>query len=275
VVTSLPPVSAAQLRRDIAGLGLAAGGTVLVQASMREIGWIDGGESSLLGALRAAVGPNGTIVTPTQTANNSTTTTEFVAAARERDAAGRRALEDAIAGFDYPETESYRMGRLAEAVRTSPGAVRSRHPQTSFAAVGPASTWLMAVHDLGSHLGERSPLSRLYSIGATIVLIGRPFDFCTGLHLAEHRLPWPPPTRPYRCYVISAGRRERVDFTAPDLDDGDFRELGQSLEASSLVETYRVGSATTRVVPMRQAVDFAVDWMASHRRPRDPGKIQR
>jgi len=161
-VTRGPSVPAGQLRADLARLGLPTGGTVLVQVSMRRIGWLDGGADALLDALRDAIGPDGTVVTPTQTANNSTTTREFREAARGLSAAGRQALEDAIAGYEPAHSVSYRMGRFAEAVRTSPGAVRSGHPQTSFSAVGPDAQWLMAVHDQDSHLGERSPLARLY-----------------------------------------------------------------------------------------------------------------
>jgi aminoglycoside 3-N-acetyltransferase len=258
-------LSPGQLRADLARLGLPSGGTVLVQASMREIGWLDGGAGDLLDALREAVGPDGTVVTPTQTANNSTTTREFRRAVQGLDAAGRRALEDAIAGYEPASSVSYRMGRFAEAVRTSPRAVRSGHPQTSFSAIGPYAQWLMAVHDLDSHLGERSPLARLYNIGATVVLIGRPFDFCTGFHLAEHRLAEPPRRRPYRCFVMIDAVRTAVDFTAPDLDDSDFGRLGKALSSTGAVTTGNVGNAATHVVSFPRAVDFAVTWMAANR----------
>jgi len=264
-VTRGPSVPAGQLRADLARLGLPTGGTVLVQVSMRRIGWLDGGADALLDALRDAIGPDGTVVTPTQTANNSTTTREFREAARGLSAAGRQALEDAIAGYEPAHSVSYRMGRFAEAVRTSPGAVRSGHPQTSFSAVGPDAQWLMAVHDQDSHLGERSPLARLYDIAATVVLIGRPFAFCTEFHLAEHRLAEPPRRRPYRCFVMIDAVRTTVDFIAPDLDDSDFGQLGDALGASGAVTTGNVGYAATHVVSFRRAVDFAVTWMAANR----------
>jgi aminoglycoside 3-N-acetyltransferase len=252
------------LRADLVRLGLPSGGTVLVQASMRQIGWIDGGADALLDALLDAIGPDGTVVTPTQTANNSTTTREFRTAANGLDAVARQALEDKIVGYE-PSSESYHMGAFAEAVRTHPGAVRSGHPQTSFAAVGPAAEWLMAGHALRSHLGEESPLARLYDIDASVVLIGQPFAFCTGLHLAEYRLAKPPPRRPYRCFVLVNGVRMTVDFIAPDTDDSDFERLGEALIATGAVTTGTVGDAVTHVVSLRRAVDFARTWMAVHR----------
>jgi len=264
-VTRGPSVPVGQLRGDLARLGLPIGGSVLVQVSMRQIGWLDGGADALLDALRAAVAPDGTVVAPTQTANNSTTTREFREAARQLDAAGRQALEDAIAGYEPATSVSYRMGRFAEAVRTCPGAVRSGHPQTSFSAVGPAAQWLMAVHDLDSHLGERSPLARLYESAATVVLIGRQFAFFAGFHLAEYRLAESPRQRPHRCFVMIDGVRTAVDFIAADLDDSDFGRLGDVLVKSGVVATGNVGHAVTHVVAFRRAVDFAVTWMAANR----------
>jgi aminoglycoside 3-N-acetyltransferase len=266
-VTLQPAVSTDRLRADLARFGLPVGGTVLVQASLRAVGWVEGGASALLDAVRDSIGPAGTVLTPTQTADNSTTTEEFRRAAEGLDPAARQALEDAIPAFEPATSPSYRMGRFAEAVRTCAGAVRSPHPQTSFAAVGPAAQWLMAVHDLNSHLGDRSPLGRLYEVGADIVLIGRSFAFCTGFHLAEYRRADPPRQRPYRCFVLADGVRTVVDFVAPDLDDRDFIRVGDALRATGAVTTGYVGYAETRVVSFRRAVDFAVNWMTANRPP--------
>ena len=64
------------------------------------------------------------------------------------------------------------------------------------------------------------------------------------------------------------GVREPIDFTAPDLDDSDFGRLGEALEATGSTRAGPVGTATTRVVSLKRAVDFALGWMATHRAPR-------
>jgi hypothetical protein len=56
-----PGLGAQRLRDDLARLGVRAGAVVLVQASMKEIGWIDGGAATRLRALRDCVGPAGTV----------------------------------------------------------------------------------------------------------------------------------------------------------------------------------------------------------------------
>ncbi|MEU8299047.1 AAC(3) family N-acetyltransferase [Micromonospora sp. NPDC048909] len=158
------------------------------------------------------------------------------------------------------------MGVLAEHVRRQPGAVRSGHPQTSFAALGPAAARLTAVHDLDCHLGERSPLGALYAADALVLLLGVDYAACTAFHLAEYRLPHPAAQRPYRCYVLdSSGRRVRRDFLALDLDDSDFPRIGEALERLPVVRRGALGGGTCRAVRMRPAVDFAGRWMRRHR----------
>jgi aminoglycoside 3-N-acetyltransferase len=58
--------------------------------------------------------------------------------------------------FDAACTPASRwMGRIAELVRTWPGARRSDHPQVSFAAAGPQAAAVTAGHSLDGGLGER------------------------------------------------------------------------------------------------------------------------
>ena len=63
--------------------------------------------------------------------------------------------------FDRQATPTS-VGAIAEALRTTPGAERSAHPQSSFAAVGREARALMAGHRVRCHLGEDSPLAKLY-----------------------------------------------------------------------------------------------------------------
>ena len=89
--------------------------------------------------------------------------------------------------FDPAATPQHGMGRLAESVRTAGGAVRSAHPQTSFAALGRRAGELLSAHPLSSHLGEESPLGALYRAGAQVLMINVGFSVCTAFHLAEYR----------------------------------------------------------------------------------------
>ncbi|MGN9809446.1 aminoglycoside N(3)-acetyltransferase [Micromonospora sp. BQ11] len=247
----------AELRR----LGLKPGDVVLVHCAMRAVGPVVGGAGTLATALRTAVGPTGTVVVPAQTPNNSVSSAAYRAATAGMTDDERRAYEDQMPGFDPASTPSFGVGAFAEHVRRLPGAVRSRHPQTSFSAWGPRAEALMSVHDLDSHLGDRSPLAALDGVGAWTLLLGVGYSACTALHLAEYRLRHPPAYRPYRCYVLRDGRRERLDFRAPHLDATPFAAIGEELDRADFTRSGTVGAAVARLLPIPAAVRTAITWM--------------
>lgn len=246
------------LAADLRAAGVPPG-DLLVHVSMRGIGKPPGGAEALFGALREVAGPAATIVVPTQTAHNSTTSPTFRAATGNLDDAGVAEYLRTMPGFT-PDMESQGCGVFAEHVRRLPGAVRSAHPQTSFAAVGPRADEFMAGHDLTCHLGERSPIGALYRAGARELLIGCGWDRCTGLHLAECRTPRPR-RRPYSCFVTVDGRRVRKDFTGIDHTDVHFAKIGAAFEEIAAVPAGPVGKGRVVVVPIRAAVHFAVRWL--------------
>jgi aminoglycoside 3-N-acetyltransferase len=250
---------------QLRALGLPRGGIVLVHCGLRAVGPIDGGAEALLAALLDTVGENGTIVVPAQTPGNSLTSRAFRAATEGLSDEERDRHLAAMPGFDPASTPSQGMGAFAEAVRRHPAARRSGHPQTSFAAVGPAADAVTAVHDLDSHLGERSPLGTLYRLGATILMIGVGMDKCTALHLGEYRLSAPPPIMTFSCFVIENGRRHLRQFEAPGLDDRDFPVLGVDLAAQPWARRGRLGSAQVHVLPLIAAVDHATMWFEKNR----------
>lgn len=258
------PLDRAEIRSDLSMFGLPVGSTYLIHSSLRRVGPLVDGPATLTEALHDVLGPRSTIVVPTFTARNSTTTRRF-----RRLMAGMTpeqiAVEEAkIEGFDRSTTPAQDVGAFAEFIRRRPEAVRSDHPQTSFTALGPAATELTRDHALDCHLGERSPLAKLYTADAIVLLLGEGFeDACTCFHLAEHRLPTPAPQRLHRCYVLEGGRRTLREFMAAEADDSDFGRLGAAMAAQSpFVHRGRVGRTTAFWFPLRAAVDFAVDWMS-------------
>ncbi|MEU4675840.1 AAC(3) family N-acetyltransferase [Micromonospora sp. NPDC023737] len=258
-------IDAARLVADLRALGLTAGRDVLVHCSLRRLGRPEGGPAALASALREVLGPTGTLLVPTENAGNSTSSRAYRAATRGMDAGRLADYHAAMPGWDRAGTPSEGTGAFAEHVRLTPGALRSDHPQTSFAALGPRARELTEGHDLDCHLGERSPLGRLYAAAGWILLLGVGYQACTALHLAEYWLPVPPPRRPYSCYRLLAGRRVRLDFDALDLDDSDFAAAGQALDEAPFVRHGQVGRAEARLMPVRDTVDFAVGWFSAHR----------
>ncbi len=257
------------LADDLRRLGVRPGQDLLVHTSLSSLGPVAGGPATLLEALRTAA-PGATIVVPTHTAGNSTSSTRYRVATAGLTDARLAGYVDDMPGFDPAVTPSSGMGVFAEYVRKSPDAVRSTHPQTSFAAIGPRAAECVAGHALECHLGELSPLGWLDRNGAWALLLGVGYTACTAFHLAEYRLPDKPPPCVYSCYVMVGNRRESRVFTDLALDDSDFEAIGERIDGEPFVRHGQVGAADCRLIPVRDAVRFALS-SPSFRRLRMPG----
>ncbi|MFH9339679.1 AAC(3) family N-acetyltransferase, partial [Streptomyces globisporus] len=121
----------------LTALGVRPGDVLLVHASLRSLGAVAGGARGVLDAVRRAVGPAGTVVVPAFTPENSDTSPHYRERVRGLDAGAVDAVRAAMPAYDPALTPAPSMGALAETVRTTAGAERSAHPQTSFAALGP------------------------------------------------------------------------------------------------------------------------------------------
>ncbi|WP_240802498.1 AAC(3) family N-acetyltransferase [Streptomyces sp. A0642] len=256
-----------RLAAQLTSLGVERGGVLLVHASLRAVGAVDGGADTVAAALRDALGPGGTLVVPAFTPENSDTSAHYQARVRGLGDREREAVRTAMPAFDPATTPAPSMGRLSETVRRTPGAVRSAHPQTSFAASGPLAGHVVEGHHPDCHLGEDSPLARLHGLSAQILLLGTGFGSCTAFHLAEYRVP-SPPRRTYRCVVRDGGGRRWWEYEDVALDDSDFTALGADFERSghgTAVRTGPVGSAPSRLFEFAAAVEFASQWLPAHR----------
>jgi aminoglycoside 3-N-acetyltransferase len=249
------------LTQEFTRLGVRSGDVLLVHSSMRAIGWVCGDATAVVQALIDAVGPAGAIVVPAQTPDNRDPSWWSHRPIPEE---WWPAVRDHLPAFDPALTASAGMGAVAERVRTWPGSARSDHPLTSFAAVGPQAHELMAGHHIGSLLGDRSPLAALERAAAKVLLLGVGFEKCTAFHLAESRLP------NLRVVELSAAvrtesGREWVRYKAAALDDHDFGDLGVAYEKDGSLSRGKVGAATSRLFPIREAVRFAESWLARRR----------
>ncbi|MFD3699279.1 aminoglycoside N(3)-acetyltransferase [Streptomyces sp. NPDC058646] len=251
-------------------LGVRPGMRLMVHASLAGTGLAP---ASVRDALTGVLGPGGTLVVPAFTPENSRSSRAHLERIAGLDASGAAAFRDRMPPFDPASTPSQGMGALAEAVRTAPGAARSAHPQTSFAALGKDAERLCSGHRVESHLGEETPLGKLCWEGGQVLMINVGFSVCTAFHLAEYRIP-KPPLRMYECVVKvnlpegRQGRRQEGEWTAYEdvaLDDSDFAEIGRTFP-DSRVRRGRVGGAAAMLFSIPDAVDHAVEWMTENRR---------
>jgi aminoglycoside 3-N-acetyltransferase len=256
-----PLVTRTSLTTELAGLGVRAGSVLLVHSSLRALGFVCGGPVAVVQALLDVLGPQGTLVVPTHTPDNSDPTNWQHPPVLE---AWWPVIRAETPGFDPEATPSRHMGVIAEAVRTWPGAWRSDHPHVSFAAVGPAADELTDEHTLDEMLGEHSPLGRIYAADGDVLLLGVGHASNTSLHLAEYRVP-SPVRAPYGAAVLAGGDRHWVWWEDVNTDADDFAALGTAFDATGATTIGPVGAATCRLMRQRAAVDFAVGWLTANR----------
>jgi aminoglycoside 3-N-acetyltransferase len=246
------------LQLGLKRLGVQPGGVLFVQASLRRVGPVVDGAAAVLAALRAALGEEGTLVAYTATPENSLSSPVHRRVTAGLSVAALADFHDAMPPFDPAGTPcSPSMGRLSEQLRQAPGALRSTHPQTSFAALGPLAADITWEHPLEQHLGPDSPLGRLYGLGAQALLLGTGPSTFTPFHLLDYQREDHPRKR-YSAKVLGPdGRPAWRHFTGLDFDDSHFGQLGRRVEPLVRVRYGRVGSASAALVSLRAAVDAA------------------
>jgi aminoglycoside N3'-acetyltransferase len=225
-----------EVTRQLLDLGVRPGGVLLVHTSFRAVRPIEGGPTGLIQALRDAIGPEGTLVTPAWTGDDETP-------------------------FDPSNTPAAAdLGVVADTFWRLPGVVRSEH-FVAFAAAGPRAARVCAdLLPLPPHIPE-SPVGRVHEMDGQILLLGVGHDANTTLHLAEI-LAEVPYRVPRQCTIERDGRPHRLSYLENDhccrrfvLADAWLRERGMQSEGP-------VGHAHARLVRSRDLVDVALERLA-------------
>jgi len=256
------PYTRETLAQDFAALGVATGDVILVHTAFGTVGFIAGSQQALMEGLADAVGPAGTIVMTAQTGLSDPA--EWVNPPVPE--SWWDVIRKSIPAFDLASTPSRGQGLMPEYFRTLPGVVRSDHPAVSFTARGPHAKELMAGHTLKADLGDASPLGKMVSAGAKILLIGVDYEPCTAMHLAEDRAQAAPIIKCGAPMMVN-GAREWVWYEGLDGDNDDFAACGNAFEAAhpEFVRIGNIGSAESRLVEMNPLVEFAANWFTENR----------
>jgi aminoglycoside 3-N-acetyltransferase len=179
LIATRTPVTRTQIAADLRRLGLTEGATAMVHASIDSLGWVVGGSQTVVDALLDCLGPEGTLCAQ----------------------AGLEDVPFGIAGWPQPWRAAYEAeyppfdpalsaaapyeGRLAERIRTWPGAHRSANPATGVAAIGAGAAELTADHRLDDGFGPGTPYARLVERDGQVILLGAPLRTISLLHHAE------------------------------------------------------------------------------------------
>jgi aminoglycoside 3-N-acetyltransferase len=150
----------AVLVRQLAALGVARGGMLLVHTALSKVAPVEGGPEGLVEALLAALGPGGTLVMPSM-------------------------ADDDDIPFDRGETPCRALGVVANRFWRMLGVLRSDSPH-AFAATGPHAARITLPHPVDVPHGLNSPPGRVYELDGQVLLLGVGHDANTTIHVAEN-----------------------------------------------------------------------------------------
>ncbi|POX38937.1 aminoglycoside 3-N-acetyltransferase [Streptomyces sp. Ru73] len=264
------PVTRSRLRHDLTALGLADGDVVMFHTRLSALGYVAGGPATVIGALQDVVGERGTLMVTCGW--NDAPPYDFTGWPQP----WQDALRAEHPAYDPDVSEAdHANGRLPEALRRLPGAVRSRHPDAGFAALGAAAEELMADHPWDDPHGPGSPLARLVARGGRVLLLGAPLDSLTLLHHAEALAD--APGKRYVTYeqpVMADGERVWRRFHDIDSQEGafdysgvvpegqwPFEVIARDMLAAGLGRRGTVGAAESHLFEAGEVVRFGVGWM--------------
>ncbi len=263
IATSPEPITIERLTQELQALGLRQGQIVLVHSSLSALGWVCGGAQTVIQALLHVLGTEGTLVMPAHSGDWSDPSLWAHPPVPE---AWWDSIRNTMPAFDPDLTPTREMGVIPETFRKAPGAVRSRHPTSSFAALGPRAAEITAEQALEDAFGERSPLRQLYDLEGRVLLLGVGHCNNTMLHLAERRALG---AKQVKCEtgspVAIGGVRRWVTFWQPVPVAEDFEALGAAFENEGAVHRSPVGQADARLMGVKALVNFAVPWFQQHR----------
>jgi aminoglycoside N3'-acetyltransferase len=228
--------SRAEIADQLRSLGVEENGVLLVHTSFRAVRPVEGGPVGLIEALRAALGPDGTLVMPAWTGDD----------AEPFDPATTPASPD--------------LGIVSDTFWRLPGVVRSNHPFAS-AATGPqAERVAFGPLPIPPHTPE-SPVGRVHDLDGQVLLLGVGHDADTMLHLAE-LLAGVPYRVPKHCTVLRDGRPVRIDYGENDHCCARFALADEWLRARGLQSEGRVGHAHARLARAQDIVKVSTEHLA-------------
>lgn len=256
----------ADLSGDLGALGVLPGDVVMVHASLRAVGPVDGGAAAVVAALEEAVGPDGTLLMTLGARDDW-------AWVNDRPEAERPGLLADAVPFDAAVTPADPdVGVLAEVFRTMSGTVVSDHPEGRFGARGRLAGELTTDVPWDDYYGPGSPLERLVDAGGKVLRLGADPDTVTLTHYAEALVDRPDKVRVRRARRV-VGQADVVWIETIDDSNGIAAWDGEGDYFPPLLADYlatgrarqgRVGGARSELIEAADYVDFAVDWLARH-----------
>jgi len=225
------PLAREEVVRQLLTLGVRPGGVLLVHTAFSRLRPVEDGPLGLIGALRTALGPDGTLVMPAM-------------------------ADDDLHAFDPATSPCHGMGIVADTFWRLAGVVRTDSPH-AFAATGPHAPAITRNQPVDIPHGPDSPVGRVHELDGQVLLLGVGHDANTTLHLAENLA-----GVRYRLQAVAtvmvAGRVTRCQYEEVDHCCENFSLMDRWLDTAGLQHRGPVGQGEARLAGSRDLVRVAV-----------------
>lgn len=226
-------VTRSDIESGLKDLGLNRGDLVVVHSSLSCFGEVEGGAEAVVDALLTVLGDEGTLVVPTFNFNPGV--------------------------FDPKETPSI-VGKITEAVRNRPDAIRSLHPTHSVAAIGPYAEAITEGHEKTDPFGRGSALFKVLQANGKILQLGTTHTSNSIIHIAEEIAGVPYLERQRRVGIKTAqGKIVYKWIRRPGCSRG-FDELDETLNPDVIAQNM-IGDCVARLMSARAIVGAAVEML--------------
>jgi len=228
-----------QLVEGFRELGMQEGDTLLVHSSYKSFGEVAGGPQTVIRALEAALGPEGTLIMPTF-------------------------------NFDFNKGQPWdvrttpsKMGVLTELVRQDPRAKRVFHPLYSFAIVGKHAEMLGSLRYKSAYERD-SVFGKLRDLDGKIMVIGLSYNnSMTFFHHIEQM-----EGVNYRFLKRFTGEvtdengdtyTDTFEMLVRDIDKGVMTmvdPMGELMEKAGVIKSARIGEADVKLMKANEVYEF-------------------
>lgn len=243
-----PVVSKNDIVSGLRELGLREGDVVLVHSSLSSFGYVEGGADTVIDALLEVVGESGTVVVPTLTGSD------------------RLSVENPPV-FSPSSTPCW-TGLIPETFRRRKGALRSRHPTHSVAAIGARAENLTRGHEYcETPCGVGSPYFKLAELDGYILFLGVGLSCNTTMHTVEElaNVPYHLQPDPVDAKIVNDDGTVEVIKTKIHLYgyERDFEKIEPILLSKGMMKIGRIGKAEVRLVKSRPMIELALELLKS------------
>lgn len=241
---------------------IGVGGDMIVEvhASLSSFHYVVGGARTVVDSLMEVCNHGGTILMPTQTADNSEPS-DWVNPAIEANTI--KAVRKSIPPYHGEYSDIPGIGEVAENFRHRQDVIVSRHPHVSYAAWGRYAKLLCNRQSMHFPLAEESPCARLYELKGKVLLLGTDFDTVTCMHLAEYRNDCRPIGISGSCVNTEEGPiwKKYLDL---NIDSSTFLKVRPLMQRKNMIREIMLGGSHIQFFSATDAIDETMRYLEKY-----------